>query len=297
MPLGKFVITAVDTFSPETLIPLLSQNAVLLLLTLPGLVLYGYLADKTAFEGGGRVRSERFAPGDLLIALILVLMFVGFISMQLAAPTSQTQTAANLPGAVDMIGGILYSEVIFLGMAAGPLVALKLRGMSLRETFGLKRLGTGGVLGAAFVLLLVAFPLIAASLEISRVLLAGAGYRNTEPQEMVRFLAKDGSQIARFAVAFSAVVMAPFQEELIFRGYLYGVARRFVGPAGGAVLVSLLFAAIHVHAPSFAGLFVLAMCLTLAYEWTGSLFVPMAMHAMFNSITVINLLAGGSAQG
>ncbi len=286
-----------DTFSPETLIPLLSQKAALLLFTLPGLVLYGYLADKAAFEGGGRVCSERFAPGDLLIALILVLLFTGFVLMQLAVPAGQTKTETNLPGALDMIAGIIFSEVIFLGMAAGPLAALKLRGLSLRETFGLTRLGVGGVLGAAFVLLLVAFPLIAASLEISHVVLAGRGYLNTEPQEMVRFLAGSGSQVARFAVAFSAVVMAPFQEELIFRGYLYGVARRFVGPAGGAVLVSLLFAAIHVHAPSFAGLFVLAMCLTLAYEWTGSLFVPMAMHAMFNSITVITLLAGGSAQG
>lgn len=285
-----------DTFSPETLIPLLSQNLVLLLLAVPGLLLYGYLADKAVFAGGGQVRAERFTPGDLFIALVLALIFAGLILTQLSA-AAPAQTNPSLPGTVDIIGGILFSEVVFLGLAAAPLAAIKLRGLSLRETFGLTRLGVGSVLGAAFVLLLVAYPLIIVTLEVSRVLLAGVGYRNTEPQEMVQFLAQSGSQVARFAVAVSAVVLAPFQEELIFRGYLYGVARRFVGPAAGAVLVSLLFAAIHLHAPSFAGLFVLAMCLTLAYEWTGCLFVPMAMHAMFNSITVINLLAGGSAQG
>lgn len=286
-----------DTFSPDTLIPLISQHALLLLFTLPGLVFYGYVTDRAVFEGRGRVRSERFAGGDVLIAAFLVLLFSGLVLLQLSAPAGHTEADAKSPGAIDMIGGIVFSEVLFLGIAAGPLVSMKLRGMSLRESFGVDRLRGGAVAGTAFVLLLVAFPLIAASLELSRVLLAGAGYRNTEPQEMVRFLAENRSQVARLAVAFSALVLAPFQEELIFRGYLYGVARRYVGPAGGAVLVSLLFAAIHVHAPSFAGLFVLAMCLTLAYEWTGCLLVPMAMHAMFNSITVINLLAGGSSQG
>lgn len=287
----------VDTFSPETLIPLISQSALLLLLTLPGLVLYGYLTDKAVFGGGGQVRSARFAGPDVLIAAFLVLIFSGIVLMQLSGPSGRTVAADKGSSAVDMIAGIVFSEVIFLGIAAGPLVSMKLRGMSLRESFGLTRLGVGSVSAGAFMLLLVAFPLIAASLELSRVLLAGAGYHNTKPQEMVRFLAENRSWAARIAVAVSAMVLAPFQEELIFRGYLYGVARRYFGPAGGMILVSLLFAAIHVHAPSFAGLFVLAVCLTLAYEWTGSLLVPMAMHAMFNSITVINLLAGGSAQG
>ncbi len=286
-----------DVFSSETLIPLLTQSAALLLLTLPGLVLYGYLTDKAVFEGRGQVRAERFGGPDVLIAAFLVLLFTGFVLMQLSASAGQPGTDAKVPSASEMIGGVVFSEVVFLGIAAGPLVSMKLRGLSLRESFGLRRLGVGSVFGAAFVLLIVAFPLIAASLELSRVLLAGYGYRNPEPQEMVRFLAENRSLAARVVAAFSAVVLAPFQEELIFRGYLYGVARRYVGPAGGVVLISLLFAAIHVHAPSFAGLFVLAVCLTLAYEWTGSIFVPMAMHAMFNSITVVNLLAGGSAQG
>ena len=285
-----------DTFAPETLIPLLSQGAALLLLTLPGLLFYGYLTDKTVFAGGGRVHSERFSRGDLLIASFVVLLFAGLVAGQLAPAAGQPKTDTKTFDAVDIIGGIVSSEVIFLAIAAGPLAAMKLRGMSLRDAFGLRQLGVGAVFGAAFVLLVVAYPLIVVALELSHVLLAGAGYPNTEAQEMVRFLAEKRSPVARMAVATSAVLFAPFQEELIFRGYLYGVARRYVGPAGGAVLVSLLFAAIHVHAPSFAGLFVLAMCLTLAYEWTGSIFVPMAMHAMFNSVTVFSLLAGGSVQ-
>ncbi len=46
-----------------------------------------------------------------------------------------------------------------------------------------------------------------------------------------------------------------------------------------------LFAAIHLNTASLLPLFVLALCLTLAYEATGSLLIPMVMHSCFNSIT------------
>ena len=36
------------------------------------------------------------------------------------------------------------------------------------------------------------------------------------------------------------------------------------------------------HPASMPGLFVLALCLTLAYEASGSLIVPLVMHAGFN---------------
>ena len=86
-----------------------------------------------------------------------------------------------------------------------------------------------------------------------------------------------------------AVLFAPVQEELIFRGYLYGLARRHLGVGAGLVVSSALFAGIHLHLPSFAGLFMLAVCLALAYEWTGSILVPMAMHALFNLLSVLVL--------
>ena len=62
----------------------------------------------------------------------------------------------------------------------------------------------------------------------------------------------------------------------------------------GVFFNAALFAAIHVNLPAFAPLFVLAVCLTLAYEWTGSIWVSMCMHSLFNLATVVNLLRGGS---
>ena len=287
----------VDTFSSETLVPLLMQNAGLLLLVLPGLVFYGFLTDRTVFENGGKVRAEVFGWFDGLAALLVVGLFVGLILTVLTYSSQHPEAITALPDASQMVAGIVENEVIYLAIPAAFLAAMKFRGIGLRAAFGVNRLGVGAVFGWAFLLVVLSLPLIDAATELSRVLLAGVGYRNEDKQDMVRFLAENRSLAARLVVAVSAVIFAPFQEEMIFRGYIYGVARRYGGPLAGMVCTSLLFAAIHLHAPSFAGLFVLAMCLTLAYEWTGSLFVPMLMHAMFNSITVVNLLVGGSAQG
>ena len=283
-----------NNYLPETLVPLLSQHALLLLAAAVSLVLYGALADRTIFEGRGKVRPEPFARVDVAVALFLVLLFAALLLAQVASSTTEPVQAA-VPSAQNMVAGVLFSELIFVGLAAGPLAVMKGRGVRLREAFGLGRGGVGTVALGAFALLLLAFPLVTEAVELSRLLLAGAGYRNTDPQDAVRFLSESPSLAARLAVGAQAVFLAPVQEELIFRGFLYGVARRYLGPAAGLVLVSALFAAIHLHAPVFAGLFVLAVCLTLAYEWSGSLLVPMAMHAMFNALTVVNLLLGGTA--
>ena len=57
----------------------------------------------------------------------------------------------------------------------------------------------------------------------------------------------------------------------------------------GVLVSSLLFAAVHAHLPSFAPLFVLGTCFAIAYEWSGSILVPMTMHALFNGITLTAL--------
>ena len=56
-----------------------------------------------------------------------------------------------------------------------------------------------------------------------------------------------------------------------------------------ALLTSALFALVHVNLASLPALFYLALCLTLAYEWTGSLLVPITMHALFNTVSLVGL--------
>jgi len=86
-----------------------------------------------------------------------------------------------------------------------------------------------------------------------------------------------------------AVAIAPVVEEFVFRFFIYGVLKRYVGCLLGVILSSLLFAAAHAHLPSFVPLFVLGSCFAIAYEWSDSILVSMTMHSLFNSLTLIAL--------
>ena len=83
-------------------------------------------------------------------------------------------------------------------------------------------------------------------------------------------------------VFFVAVVVVPIMEEILFRGALYRALREHVGAPKAAVLSAVVFAAVHLNVASFAPILVLALFLAFAYEWTGSLWAPILVHAWFN---------------
>jgi len=76
----------------------------------------------------------------------------------------------------------------------------------------------------------------------------------------------------RIIIIVLAVAVAPLVEEFIFRFFFYGVIKRYLGRSRSFLFLNaLLFAAVHVHLPSFGPLFILGSCFTLAYEWSGSI--------------------------
>ena len=85
----------------------------------------------------------------------------------------------------------------------------------------------------------------------------------------------------------------------MFRGFFYVVFKRYVGAPVSALFTAALFAAFHVNLTAFPGLFVLALCFTIAFEATGSLVVPMTMHALFNGaqLGLLYLMSTAEAAG
>ena len=97
---------------------------------------------------------------------------------------------------------------------------------------------------------------------------------------------------ARFATAFIAVATAPLIEELIYRGILFSALQRAVGTAITVIVVSLLFAGVHVfqYIDNIAVITVitlLSFTLTLARAKTGSVLAPFVIHLVFNGIQAV----------
>ncbi len=81
------------------------------------------------------------------------------------------------------------------------------------------------------------------------------------------------------------VVVAPFTEELMFRGLLQGALQR-KSAVGGVILASILFAAFHLTPAYFGALFAVGLVLGVAYHRTGALGVTIIAHATNNAIAL-----------
>ena len=107
-------------------------------------------------------------------------------------------------------------------------------------------------------------------------------------QDDVRALKTEGGALF-YEMFWSAGLVMPIVEELIFRGLLYPILKKHIGVFWGCVLSSLLFSYIHDNVLSFALLFLFSVYLTMVYERNNNLIVPIACHAFFN-IFMLTLL-------
>ncbi len=114
-------------------------------------------------------------------------------------------------------------------------------------------------------------------------------------QEVVEAAAEaiDGGE--RALVVMGLVLLAPVSEEVVFRGILLGALRRTHGDKAAVLLSSLAFALLHLLDPNallaVPFLFVVGVVAGRQLVATGRLGRPIAIHAGFNAVTVLALLA------
>jgi membrane protease YdiL (CAAX protease family) len=95
----------------------------------------------------------------------------------------------------------------------------------------------------------------------------------------------------RALIVFTAVVVVPFVEELIFRGMIQTMLRSYITRPWPAIfLASLIFIIFHANPEHWFALFALSICLGYTYEKSGSLFRPIFVHALFNAMSVFAAL-------
>ncbi len=92
--------------------------------------------------------------------------------------------------------------------------------------------------------------------------------------------------------AATAILTAPFFEEIIFRGFLFSLMQRFKGSVFAIIFVALIFGALHVEqywgdwdAILVVSLF--GLSLTLFRAWSGSAVPGMIAHYVYNTSLII----------
>ena len=233
----------------------------------------------------GKVEARPYDLIDLGVAGVLVSYLVLPV---IAATTQETVdkdsiTSSNITIIINALSIAIFS--LLLGICVFLFASL-LRGRNPVSLFGLSRLSPIMILLWTVAAFLVAYPLMIGAAYVQESFIGKGG----QLQEVVRTLIGTDNPALKAVLAITAIIIAPLVEEIIFRGYLYPVIKRYSGCCFAAITTSLLFAIVHGNLPGLMPLFTLAVILTLVYESTGCLWVPIAVHSLFNAIQVSIML-------
>jgi len=166
----------------------------------------------------------------------------------------------------------------------------------------------------AFVNLLAVWPLIAAAVLLTAYIgefVWGQEYQIQQHQQL-KLITEHSQLLPRILIVFVAVIIAPLLEEMLFRGLFQTTIRSYLeafrsllvrqnapdekrtadrnGAWPAIVISSGLFTITHDNPGHWPALFVLGICMGYAYEKSGSLFRPIFIHSIFNTISIIATL-------
>ncbi len=239
----------------------------------------------------------------------MVSMFVQVLIASAIARPENADTASTLPTSSPASGenGSAFTprQSVYLGaatFAAGALAILTATGLLRRHGFfflGLSRATPHRTLVQAGLAILAIVPFTFAFVQAMQWWFDYVGYQHPTSHPMLEIMKNDDAIVLRSMVVFSAVVLAPLAEELLFRGHLQtGLLHLFSrgGRSCGArwlaiALTSLVFAWFHQEIWMMPPIFVLSLGLGYAYERTGNLWVSILVHASFNLANITIFLA------
>ncbi|MDB6116353.1 MAG: amino terminal protease self-immunity [Verrucomicrobiaceae bacterium] len=237
-------------------------------------------------------QGRRIAQGtnewlDVPMAFLIVALMAGSLFTTKGLEKSVVGETAKAVSDLTHLQNVAGSVVITLAYVALLIGYLRaVRECDPAEVFGLRRLTVKKALMKALIWIVPAVIVVMAVAVLSDRWLEGL-LPDNDKQAVVKLLEDTKSPLVKMAMTFMAVIVAPLAEEIMFRGFIFGVLRRYTDTVFAGLISALLFAAVHVHLGSFLPLFVLGLFFVMAYEATGCLLVSMFMHALFNAGQIV----------
>jgi len=216
----------------------------------------------------------------LVIPMLFLLPYLATVQPQLKDSEQLIEFARTDPTSLFLqIVSILPAHALTVLLAW--LIVTRIRRYSFTEMVGWR---SGGVRWWHYIAFLGGFFVIAA--------LVGS-FIQEQDNDLLRILRS--SLAAVYIVAFVATFTAPFVEEVIYRGILYSAFQRAMGVPAAFVLVTFLFALVHVpqYLPSYSTIFLLtllSLMLTFIRVRSGNLLPCIIMHTIFNGVQSLGLI-------
>lgn len=219
--------------------------------------------------------SDERRPDVSLVAVGLTLAWVVPHVASAFEPARPAQEGA-LAGTALISAGLtllVWSAVLVFRPQGSPLSGYGLRGEGVA---GQLQLGAVGFLASLAPVLLM--------------MLATLPWRSEEVMHpFLRLLQENGTFSTIAGVLLIAVVIAPLNEELLFRVVLQSWLSRHLGRMAGVWTTAIVFSMVH-RFPDALGILPLALILGVVYDRRQSYLAVVVLHALFNAFNVVALL-------
>ena len=229
-----------------------------------------------SFDTRGEEVARRLTAWKAVVGFFVAVVAVVLASLLLTIPFAAA--GADLDGGAFVIAGTVVQDVVVIAVAWSRVREL---GTPSAHTFGLRSFRPSAV--GWTLLALVAYLVLT---SIYTVLV-------DPPSEQLPSGLEDADTDLALALATGLLLIgvAPLAEEVFFRGYLYQSFRNSFGVLPGALLSGLLFGAIHLELFKLVQLAILGVILALLFEKTQSLWPPIILHAVNNSLAFAYLMS------
>ncbi len=238
----------------------------------------------------GNVPTSHLGPLDILgVSVALLIPMSSVLLLKFASPQfMETATKASSEGSsVFTIISNIINQLVF----ASIVVLFIVFRTNILEAFGLKRANWAKIAATVGVGMVAIYSSVLLISFIVTPLLHQIN-EGLEPQVAVQMIfdAKKNNPSLLIALAIMACVVAPICEEILFRGYLYSVLKRYSCRLFAAIISGLIFGIIHASLTSIAPLAVIGILLAVIYEFSGSLWAPIICHSIFNTVNILAMI-------
>ena len=192
---------------------------------------------------------------------------------------------------MELTALLASTQLVFQGFIIGLVAVILCWRVNLVEFMGMrwKRWYLAPILAIPIIMIVYSFTALLMTMGFAEWVAQLQGFETADEaqQDVVKMMKENKDPLLFVVLAIVACVGAPLSEEIVFRGYIYPVVKRFTNIPISIIFNGLLFAAIHGNLAALPTLFFLGVILAAAYELSGSLWLPVAIHAAYNTVSVI----------
>jgi membrane protease YdiL (CAAX protease family) len=220
--------------------------------------------------------------------------FIAAVVSYLGLYIAMNSVALFLPSSMDIQSTPVKAALGLIGFLGAATVSILLARMLHRAAAAAGLSATPRRFALGLVCLPLALPFVYLAGSVSELIyMVSSGTPISDPiaHPTLQSIVDQPSSPWAWVLIFTAVVLAPIHEEIVYRGFVQTALLRARLPVWLSILLtSALFALVHRSSdvPWYAigTLFAFAICLGFAYERSRSIAVPIAMHMAFNALNV-----------